>query len=162
MGGFQKPYKGIRQVLFESLKQPDAVDNYYCAEQVTEICNLAVGLPGGIDKDIIGRAFSCGESQYSLQFSDIFDDVDCGDTLHVFISRHFGGADDVRITAIGRFTSEAKRLEAQHRLIVNENRCSFRQWSFDTVGSSAKEAFHAYVETRKQKRPKQLCQLLKK
>ena len=99
MGGFQKPYKGIRQVLFESLKQPDTVDNYYCAAQVAEICNLAVGLPAGIDKDIIGRAFSCGESQYSLQFSDIFDDVG-GDTLHVFISRHFGGADDVRITAV--------------------------------------------------------------
>ena len=133
MGGFQKPYKGIRQVLFESLKQPDTVDNYYCAAQVAEICNLAVGLPAGIDKDIIGRAFSYGESQYSLQFSDIFDDEDCGDTLHVLISNRFRGADDVRITAIGRFTSEAKRLEAQHRLIVNENRCSFCQWSFDTL-----------------------------
>jgi hypothetical protein len=37
MGGFQKPYKGICQVLFESLKQPEAADNYYCVEQVTEI-----------------------------------------------------------------------------------------------------------------------------
>ena len=89
-----------------------------------------------------------------MQFSDLFNDVDCSNTFHVFISHRFGGADDVRITAVGRFTSEAKRLEAQDRLVANENRCSFCQWSFDTVGSSAKEAFHAYVETRKQKRPK--------
>ena len=59
---FKTRGKELRALFFQCLRLPDSTNQFYSAEQIADICNLAAGLElepeSGIAKSTVGRAFS--------------------------------------------------------------------------------------------------------
>lgn len=120
--------KIIRDILFQTIQQPAAVNSYYHPQQIVEICNITGGLNNGddgIDKNIIGRVlYNTDKDSFTQKLrsdSNLF--------IHVFVGKRFE-REGTRFTAAGVFDSESSQVEAERRLIADENRHSIRQWRF--------------------------------
>ena len=117
--------KIIRDILFQTIQQPAAVNSYYHPQQIVEICNITIGLNNGddgIDKNIIGRVLSNTDKDSITQKlrsdSNLF--------IHVFVGKR-SEKDGTRFTTTEVFDSEISRVEAERRLIADENRHSICQ-----------------------------------
>ena len=143
--------KSIRDILFRIIQQPAAVNSYYNQQQIAEICNTAGGFNNeddGIDKIVIGRALSNSEkdSPFTQELSVLFSDLSGRNLfIHVFVGKHFERW-GTQFTAAGVFDSESSRVEAERRLIADENRHSIRQWRFDLVSDEVRDAFIVFAK----------------
>jgi hypothetical protein len=142
---FKNPTKGVRAVLFDLLAQPNAVNNYYNAEQIAELCNSAIGYDNdeGIDSFCVAQALSFGEKYYNIPFADAAG-VDIEGMFYGAVSHRFKTD---KITAAGRFTSEDMEAKARDRLAAGDlTRINIRNWDLGAVSDVAKGLFTHYVD----------------
>lgn len=148
MATFKNPTKHVRHLFYELLSQTNAIDTYYTAEQVADLCNHAGGFTNeegkGINKAIVAQAWSIGNTSYDFVFRDV-SGLEVEGTLYALVSHRFVSGGDC-ITALGRFASKEAEEKARLRLREGElTRLNFRLRDFESVPVKTKESFAKYV-----------------
>ena len=160
---FKNPTKAIRKVLFELLCQPNAIDAYFNAAQIVELCNAAAGYEGyeGINESVVVWALTYGDTKYNLAFDFVGADGNMGGHFYAAVSHRIGN--NGQITAAGRFTSAGAETAAWQRLISGElARINIRNWDLSAISADSKLKFKEYVAANKDKIKKKNAEIKEK